>query len=224
MKFIAYYRVSTKKQGSSGLGLQAQKNSITAWASHSTDLQKIGEFTEVESGKNDDRQMLRAAIEQCVKHDATLVIAKLDRLSRNVAFLMHINEMVSKGKLKVMALDVPQFNTLSVGIMATMAQHEREVIAERTRKAIQAKKARGEKVGREFTQADRKQSAIAKRLKHKNDQQTKSTWGIVSILLERYNGNYSKTANDLNARGITTPKGGQWQAVQVQRLEKLMTT
>lgn len=224
MKFIAYYRVSTKKQGSSGLGLQAQKNSITAWANHSADLQKIGEFTEVESGKNDDRQMLRAAIEQCVKHDATLVIAKLDRLSRNVAFLMHINEMVSKGKLKVMALDVPQFNTLSVGIMATMAQHEREVIAERTRKAIQAKKARGEKVGREFTKADRKQSAIAKRLKHKNDQQTKSTWGIVSILLERYNGNYSKTANDLNARGITTPKGGQWQAVQVQRLEKLMTT
>src|SRR3954452_8738746 len=142
-RFIAYYRVSTDKQGQSGLGLEAQRKTVTdylnggAWA-------LIGEFTEVESGKRDDnRPVLAKALAACRAHGATLVIAKLDRLARNVAFISRLME----GGVEFVAVDFPTANRLTIHILAAVAEHEREMISARTKAALQAAKARGVKLG-----------------------------------------------------------------------------
>lgn len=222
MKIISYYRVSTKKQGASGLGIEAQRASVEAWAANS-EHEIIAEYSENESGSHDDRPELQKAMQQAAKTGATLVIAKLDRLSRNVGFLMQINELVNQGRLKVQALDLPQFNTLTVGIIATMAQYEREQASIRTKAALKAKKARGEKHGRTFTDEERNAATAAKREQHKNSPANIRAWAVAEIYLRDNGGNYSATAKALNKIGITTARGGQWQGVQVQRLQALMT-
>jgi DNA invertase Pin-like site-specific DNA recombinase len=139
--YIAYYRVSTKRQGESGLGLEAQKQAVNLYAKNNGRI--LQEFTEVESGKKDKRPQLEQAINQCKQKEATLLIAKLDRLSRNVSFLFTLKESVN-----FVCLDLPDLNTLTLGIFATMAQHERELISKRTKAALQVKKSNGVKLGK----------------------------------------------------------------------------
>ena len=136
-KFIAYYRVSTQKQGASGLGLSAQKQSVKNFLEGAKG-ELIKEFTEVESGKHDTRPQLELAMDCARAHGAKLLIAKLDRLSRNVAFIFALRD----GEVDFVCCDMPEANTLTIGIMAVMAQHEREVISQRTKQALQAKKER----------------------------------------------------------------------------------
>lgn len=136
MNIVAYYRVSTAKQGDNGHGLDAQRFAVKGYARGEATI--VEEFTEVESGKNDARPVLAQAIARAKALDATLVIAKLDRLSRNAAFIFRLRD----SGVRFIACDMPEANTLTIGIMAVMAQHERELIAERTRKGLQARKLR----------------------------------------------------------------------------------
>ena len=137
-KFVAYFRVSTDRQGQSGLGLEAQRSAVSAYLNGGS-WTMIAEFTEVESGKHGDRPQLAAALAACKKHKAKLVIAKLDRLSRNLAF---IATLMDSG-VEFVAVDNPHANKLTLHILAAVAQHEREMISQRTRDALQAAKTRG---------------------------------------------------------------------------------
>ena len=127
-KFIAYYRVSTDKQGKSGLGLDAQQDCITC----QIDGDLIHEYTEVESGSRGDRPELAKALDHCKRVGATLVIAKLDRLSRSVSFIFQLRD----SGVSILACDCPDFNTLTLGIFASFAQYERECTSQRTKDAL----------------------------------------------------------------------------------------
>src|SRR5215213_4836727 len=141
-RFVAYHRVSTDRQGKSGLGLEAQRKAILDYLNGGA-WELTAEFVEVESGKHSDRPQLVSALEACRKHKAKLVIAKLDRLSRNLAFIATLME----SGVEFVAVDNPHATKLTVHILAAVAQHERELIGQRTRDALQAAKARGKKLG-----------------------------------------------------------------------------
>ena len=137
-KFVAYFRVSTDKQGKSGLGLEAHREAVLTYLDGGR-WSLVQEFVEVESGKRNDRPELGAALAACKKHKAKLIIAKLDRLSRNLAF---IATLMDSG-VEFVAVDNPHANKLTVHILAAVAQHEREMIGQRTRDALQAAKEMG---------------------------------------------------------------------------------
>src|SRR4051812_8780242 len=142
MRMIGYERVSTARQGASGLGLEAQRQAIDGFvASRGGTL--LGRFTEVESGKNPDRPELKLALHLAKVTGATLVIAKLDRLSRNAAFLLTLRD----AGVRFAAVDLPEANDLTVGIMALVAQQEREAISKRTKEALAIARSRGVKLG-----------------------------------------------------------------------------
>src|SRR3954467_1869811 len=138
--FVAYYRVSTDRQGQSGLGLDAQRSAVAGFVGARA---LIAEFTEVESGKRADRPQLAAALDLCRRQRAMLVIAKLDRLARNVAFIANLME----SGVEFTAVDMPSANNLTLHILAAVAEHEREMISARTKAALAAAKARGMKLG-----------------------------------------------------------------------------
>ncbi|WP_185140179.1 recombinase family protein [Reichenbachiella versicolor] len=141
MKYVTYFRVSTAHQGSSGLGIEAQKSMVSHYVKPSDTI--VAEYIEIESGKKNNRPKLKEAIETSKINDATLLIAKLDRLSRNAAFIFQLRD----SEVDFRAVDMPDANSLTVGIMAVLAQHERELISERTRRAMQIKKLRGDRLG-----------------------------------------------------------------------------
>src|ERR1700736_6844830 len=160
-KFIAYFRVSTDRQGKSGLGLAAQREAVMSYLDGGR-WALVDEFTEIESGKRHDRPELMKALAACKKQKGKLVIAKLDRLSRNLAF---IAALMNSG-VEFVAVDNPHANKLTVHILAAVAQHEREIISARTSAALQAAKARGKRLGnpklpdtRRHATAARKESA-----------------------------------------------------------------
>lgn len=140
---ITYYRVSTERQGKSGLGLEAQQSMVSAFAG-SNGFNIVAQFTEVESGKKANRPVLLAALASCKVNDAVLLIAKLDRLGRNVAF---ISTLMQSG-VEFKAVDNPYAGKFMVHIMAAVAEHEREQISERTTAALKAAKLRGVELGK----------------------------------------------------------------------------
>src|SRR3954463_13250358 len=139
--FIAYYRVSTDRQGQSGLGLDAQRSAVAGFVGA---RELVAEFTKVESGKRNDRPQLAAALDLCRRRRAMLVIAKLDRLARNVAFIAYLME----SGVEFTAVDMPAANKLTLHILAAVAEHEREMISQRTRAALAQARKRGVKLGR----------------------------------------------------------------------------
>jgi DNA invertase Pin-like site-specific DNA recombinase len=141
-KYVAYYRVSTAEQGNSGLGIEGQKTAVTLFTKGCTDC-IIGHFKDIASGKDNTRVELLKAIDFAKKNDATLLIAKLDRLSRNAAFIFTLRDT----KVNFVCCDMPDANTLTIGIFATLAQHERELISSRTKAALNEKKKKGDKLG-----------------------------------------------------------------------------
>lgn len=145
-KFISYIRVSTARQGASGLGLEAQQQAIMNYL-NGGQWELLGEYVEVESGKKNDRPKLQQALFQCKMTGATLVIAKLDRLSRNAAFTSALLEAAQNGGVKFVAVDFPDFNPLVINILAAVADHEGKMISTRIKAAFAAKKTRGEKMG-----------------------------------------------------------------------------
>lgn len=141
-KFAVYIRVSTRKQGASGLGLESQQK-ICGEFIKAQGGEQVAEFKDVESGTHRDRKGLLAAIDYCKRNDCALVIAKLDRLARDVEFCFKV---VNTG-IEIHFVDMPQMNTLLLGVFASVAQYERELTSDRTTKALAAKKARGEALG-----------------------------------------------------------------------------
>src|SRR5271154_4183939 len=141
-KFVSYLRVSTARQGISGLGLEAQRASVAAFL-NGGDWTLVQEVVEVESGKRSDRPALAEALRLCRKHRATLIIAKLDRLARNVHFISGLME----SGVEFVAVDMPQANRFVVHILAAVAEQEADAISRRTKAALEAAKARGQKLG-----------------------------------------------------------------------------
>ena len=140
--FVSYLRMSTQKQGRSGLGLEAQRAAVDTFLNGGR-WTIVEEFVETESGKRDDRPALQLALTSCRIHNATLLIAKLDRLSPDAAFLLNLQ----KAEAKFVACDIPEADNFTVGIFALLAQKERELISSRTREALAAAKRRGVKLG-----------------------------------------------------------------------------
>ncbi len=137
IRYVAYYRVSTARQGASGLGMGAQRTSVESFTRSRGLI--VDEYKDVESGKRNDRPEQTRAIAVCKTQGAVLLIAKLDRLTRNVAFIFALRD----SGVAFVCADMPEANTLTIGAMATMAQHEREVISDRTKKALAEKKKMG---------------------------------------------------------------------------------
>ena len=218
--FIAYYRVSTIKQGNSGLGLEAQRSAVAGYL-NGGNWQLIGEFAEVESGKVDARPQLDAAMARCRLTGATLVVAKLDRLSRDAAFLLTLN----KSGLDIRAADMPDANTMMFGVMAIVAQHERELISARTKVALGAAKARGMKLGgwRE-TRADGSERlpggdpARATCAVVKKADEFAARVGATATALRQSGLSLAAVAAELTAQHIATPRGGAWTATAVRNL------
>jgi len=219
-KFITYYRVSTRRQQRSGLGLEAQRAAVAAYfAAHSG--AELASFTEVESGKINERPQLQAALLRCRQTGATLLVAKLDRLSRNASFLLSLRDSGAKFQ----ALDIPEANTLTLGILAVLAQHEREIISARTRAALAARKARGLPLGnpRDLSPYAARASALGCAVKSARAR-ARAKEISPQIAAARVEGCTSlrSIATYLNGLEITTPRGKRWTATAVRNAQRLL--
>lgn len=213
-KFIAYHRVSTQKQGASGLGLEAQQVAVASYL-NGGDWELIAEFQEVETGKGSDalakRPQLRAALAACRKEGATLIIAKLDRLARNVHFVSGLME----SKVRFVACDMPEANELTIHIMAAFAEHEAKRISQRTKDALAVAKGRGVVLGKagaanlrpNVEERQRVANAFAEKLRPMFESMKArglSQRGMVA---------------ELNNIGVPAPSGrGVWMLATVQRV------
>lgn len=215
-KFVAYYRVSTARQGRSGLGLEAQQQAVRSYLNGGT-WELVAEEVEIESGTKADRPKLLEALKLCRVHRATLVIAKLDRLARNVAFISNLME----SRVEFVAVDFPSANRLTVHVLSAVAEHEARMISERTRAALGAAKARGRKLGGDRGNLPNvavdgaRASALLR-----NARASERAADLAPILTPLVAKNYSlrEIANYLNARSIQAPRGGGWSAIQVRRV------
>lgn len=208
-KFIAYYRVSTERQGRSGLGLDAQRQAVLDYL-NGNGWELIGEFTEIETGRTPakitlaKRPELQKALVDCKRQHATLIIAKLDRLARNVAFISTLME----AGVEFRAADMPNADNFMLHVYAAMAQEEGRRISERTKAALAAAKQRGVKLG---SPNPRKGSAIGvKAIRAKADLDAANVLPVIEEI--RANGSTSlrAIAYALNVRGVATARGGRW--------------
>ena len=211
-RFVAYYRVSTDRQGKSGLGLEAQKAAVLNYL-NGGDWQLVSEFTEIESGKkHDNRPELAKAIETCRRQKAKLIIAKLDRLSRNLAFTAALMDT----GVEFVAADNPHANKLTIHILAAVAQHEREMISERTKAALQAATARGTRLGnpRLAQAAKLGRAAVAATA----DRFAASVMPHIQMARKAGATSNNAIAGELNKRNIPTAFGRGWTHVQVGKV------
>lgn len=212
MKYIAYYRVSTKRQN---LGLDAQRNTVLNYIA-SVNGELVTSFEEKESGKNNTRSELHKAIAECKRINAILIIAKLDRLSRNVSFIFTLKD----SGINFFCCDIPECNTLTLGIFATIAQSERETISQRTKLALAAKKEKGFKLGAPnatITDEMRTKSALALKQKADNNSNNKRAFIVISSLREK-GLSLRSIADYLNENDFRTSNNCQFSASSVQRL------
>jgi DNA invertase Pin-like site-specific DNA recombinase len=215
--FVAYYRVSTARQGRSGLGVEAQKKAVSDFLNGGS-WQLLAEFIEVESGKSDDRPQLEQALAMCDLSGAALVVAKLDRLSRNLAFLAKLQESGAR----FVAADMPEANELTIHIMAAVAQAERKAISARTKEALAAAKARGVRLGGNRGNLEDLMKGPAKsaevRSRQAAERAVKVRRQIQAVTGGIDGSSLRQIAAALNERGITAPRGGRWHASQVQKV------
>jgi len=210
-KFAVYYRVSTARQGASGLGLDAQRAAVALYVA-AVSGQVVAEFEEVESGKKSDqaRPQLAKALAECKRTGARLLVAKLDRLARNVHFVSGLMQ----SKVKFVACDLPEANDLTIHIMAAFAEHETKRIGERTRDALAAAKKRGVELGktgpanleRHLGARKARADTFAERLRREIRGMQAEGMTVAAMVKE------------LNTKGVTTAQGGQWQSVQLRRV------
>jgi DNA invertase Pin-like site-specific DNA recombinase len=210
--FVAYLRVSTIRQGESGLGLEAQRATVEAFArQHGGTI--VASFVEVETGKRSDRPELAKALEGARKGKATLLIAKLDRLARNVAFIANLMD----AGVEFLACDQPFASRLTLHILAAVAEDEARRISERTKAALQAAKARGQKLGSPIAAM-----TVARARAARSVYAAKANATTIAVIREIQNSGVAALAGiarTLEARGVKTPAGrSRWQPVQVSRL------
>jgi DNA invertase Pin-like site-specific DNA recombinase len=218
MRVVAYFRVSTEKQGRSGLGLEAQRASVAQYCG-GRGCEVVGEFVEVESGKNNERPELAKALHLAKVTGATLVVAKLDRLSRNVAFLAALQESGAR----FVAADMPEANELTIHIMAAVAQAERKAISRRTIEALAAAKARGVRLGNPngaaaLVRAGKGNTASIVAIRDGADRFAADLEPIVADIQGAGHISLRSIAAELNRRGIVTRRGGSWHAATVRDL------
>ena len=215
MHYVTYLRVSTDRQGKSGLGLDAQRKAV---ADHVAGKGEIAaEYVEIESGKKNDRPQLARALAEAKRIGAVLLIAKLDRLARNVAFIANLLE----AGVEIAAADMPEANRFLLHVMAAVAEHEAQAISDRTRAALAAAKARGVALGwsipgraEEQRQAARKG---AERNARKADQHAANVLPIIRQIAAP-GASLRQIADELNTRGIKTARGGLWYAATVRNV------
>jgi len=216
-RFVAYYRVSTARQGQSGLGLDAQREAVMR---HVRGGELVAEFTEIESGKRSDRPQIAAALAACRAHRATLVIAKLDRLARSVHFIAGLME----SGVDFVAVDMPLANRLTVHILAAVAEHEAAMISARTKAALAAARARGVALGGarrpltpEAAQRGRRLGAAARA--SEAARRAADLDGMVREIRSEGHVSLRAIAAQLSVRGVPTPTGrAVWRPAQVSRL------
>jgi DNA invertase Pin-like site-specific DNA recombinase len=212
-KFVAYYRVSTQQQGRSGLGLEAQQAAVSAYLNGGR-WTLLQEFTEVETGKGsnalDKRPQLRAALDVCKRKGATLVIAKLDRLARNVHF---VSGLIESGA-EFVAADMPHANKTMLHMHAVMSEWERDQISKRTKDALAAAKARGVKLGRKGAE---NLAAVNDRRHGYAQTHADKLRGVLEGFKAR-GMTQREMVEELNALGIKAPRGGAWYLPTLQRV------
>ena len=216
-KYVAYLRVSTQKQGFSGLGLESQREIIQNYL---YDITPISEFIEVESGRKNNRPKLKEALDLCRKTGATLIVAKLDRLARNVSFLSNLLE----NDVEIVFCDFPQANKMVLHILAAISQYEAELIATRTKQALAAKKVRGFKLGNPEHLLDKHEEAIANsnktnREKAKRNPNNKRAVAFLKVLVGQ-DITLNQMAEILNKEGFVTSQGYQFSPSTVYKLIK----
>ncbi len=228
-RFVSYLRVSTQKQGHSGLGLEAQRAAVEGFLNGGR-WKLLAEYREVESGKRADRPQLQKALQHCKVTGATLVIAKLDRLARDAHFLLGLQ----KAGVKFIAADMPEANEMVVGIMAVIAQGESKMIRERTKAALAAAKARGVKLGNPNGAVHLKglgNAAAVAAVRVKARRHDKLLADVIKDVRASGCSSLRQIASELNERSIETPRGRTpkrdeegtwrdgWSATAVARLE-----
>ena len=217
MTFVAYLRQSTKKQEVSGLGIEAQREIIHK---HISPEIPIAEFVETESGRHNDRPKLTEALALCRKTNSVLIVAKLDRLSRNVAFVSKLLE----SDVEIKFCDFPEANKLVLHIIASIAEYEAQLISTRTKQSLQAKKSRGAKLGKPENLTDNLEKAISnsrktnmkKALMNPNNRKAAA---MLKILVKQ-NLSLTEMADILNSEGFVTSRGSQFTAWSVSVLLK----
>lgn len=217
-RVVAYYRVSTAEQGRSGLGLEAQRQAVLALC-QSRGWEIVAEHTEVESGKLAQRPELTAALHRAKVTGAILIVAKLDRLSRSVAFLSALQDSGAK----FIAADMPEANELTVHIMAAVAQAERQAISKRTKEALKAAKAAGRRLGnpngaKALQRAAKGNLAAISRVKAGADEHARDLAPILADIQAEGITSLAAIATELNARHIQTRRGGRWHPSSVRNL------
>ncbi|NDW11077.1 recombinase family protein [Dysgonomonas sp. 520] len=212
-RYIAYYRVSTQKQGVSGLGLEAQRTDVNRFISKGGEL--ITEYQDIESGKKNDRPNLIKAIDECKKQNAILLIAKLDRLSRNASFIF----MLRDSKVDFVCCDMPNANTVTIGIMAVLAQDERERISHRTKSALAELKKKGKKLGTPENLTDKaRETSLQIRQQNAIEDENNRKAGALIIALRKQDKSFYQITKEINELGFKTRTGKLFQQNQVQIL------
>jgi DNA invertase Pin-like site-specific DNA recombinase len=214
-RYCAYLRVSTSRQGASGLGLQAQQEIIRKYLNGNS---PIAEFVEVESGRKSDRPKLHEALELCKKKKATLIVAKMDRLSRNVAFTSQLLD----SDIEIVFCDFPKANRLVLTIIAAISEYEAGLIRQRTKAALQVKKEQGCQLGKPENLMHNLDKAIANsrntnQEKARNNPNNKRAVAILRSLINKTT-NCSEMARVLNDEGFLTSRGGRFSSKQVSIL------
>lgn len=213
-RVVSYLRVSTSKQGRSGLGLEAQRSAVMTFVGSVHEL--VAEYVEIESGKRSDRPQLAAAIHRAKVTGSVLALAKLDRLSRNAAFLLVLRD----SGVRFLAVDMPDANEMTVGVMAVIAEGERKAIAIRTRDALAAAKARGRVLGNRATLVPGVGVVRARdRAVQIANETAADLMRVINDIKSDGITSLKDIARELEIRKIRTPRGSfKWQPIQVQRV------
>ncbi|MDR5727946.1 MAG: recombinase family protein [Terriglobia bacterium] len=211
-RFVTYYRVSTDRQGRSGLGLDAQRKAVNQFLTGRT-ATVIAEYVEIESGSKSDRPKLCEALDACQRDKATLLIAKLDRLARSVAFISALME----AKTNFLAVDMPHASRLVLHVMAAFAEHERELIRERTRAALAAAKVRGVRLGANG-------AALAEKHKADATAYAATLQEAIAVATDAGARTTRRIADHLNAVDIPSRQGGRWHPSNVARVLRRLRT
>ena len=213
--YVAYLRQSTTKQERSGLGIEAQRDIINSFIKEGVIL---AEYVETESGRKSDRPKLQEALTLCRKTNSILIVAKLDRLSRNVAFTSKLLE----SDVEIIFCDFPQANRLILHIISSIAEYEANLISQRTRQSLKAKKERGVKLGKSENLMNKHNEAVARsnqtnRIKAKNKANNMRAIALLRTMIKE-GLTISQMTKQLNEQGFVSSKGCKFQIVQVQRL------
>jgi DNA invertase Pin-like site-specific DNA recombinase len=213
MQFVAYYRVSTQKQGRSGLGLEAQRDAVGRHLK-TTGGKLVASYQEIESGTNNDRPELKEAVALAKKRKATLIVAKLDRLGRKASYILRL---IDESGVNFHICDMPDADKLTITILAAIAEREALNTSQRTKAALAVKKAQGVKLGNPRIEEAR--AKAIKVIKAGKQARAEKVIGIIEELQTKAHvGTLAGLAECLNLRGIPTPRNGKWTATSVRRV------